>query len=360
MSAASPARTGNIPSLDGLRATAIAIVILSHTPRLPVGASLPSYIGPLGALGVRIFFVISGFLITTLLLRELDRTGRVDLRAFYIRRTFRIFPPYYAFLLLAWIAVATHHVAIENIRFWPAWTYTSNFFSTDAWVIGHSWSLSVEEQFYLFWPLALSVAGRDRGWRIAIAMAVVAPLIRCVLYLATRSGWPAAYFNFDFLAAGCCLAFFWPRLVAMPFWTRRWAWLPVLAATSAVLVLHLAVPSPSIAELVIVQPFEAVVLSVVVAWCVARPQSVAGRILNLRPLAFVGVLSYSIYLWQQIFFRPGVKWSLGSALAGTLVAAASSYFLVERPALALRNRVIRWRMDIAARSATEAPVGAGD
>ena len=324
--------------------------MLSHTPRLPLGASLPQFIGPLGALGVRVFFVISGFLITTLLLREIDREGTIHLPKFYIRRTLRIFPPYYAFLLLVWIAIATRHIAVGSISFWPAWTYTSNFFPTDAWVIGHSWSLSVEEQFYLVWPVSLALAGRRRATQLAIAMLILAPIIRYILYLTSGVGGPAVNFNFDFLAAGCCLALFWPKLIAMPFWSRRWAGVAVTALSIAVLLLHAHFSLPDggryVSELLFLQPFEAAALALIVAWCVVRPQSVIGRLLNLRPVALVGVLSYSIYLWQQVFFRPGVKLNPLLAVLGTLVAATASYVFVERPALQLRHRILRWTMPV--------------
>jgi peptidoglycan/LPS O-acetylase OafA/YrhL len=139
----------SIPSLDGLRAISISLVLLAHAslfPDFPKRLELTSHFA---LLGVRVFYVISGYLITTLLLRELTRSPRIDLRRFYFRRTLRIFPPYYVFLGCVALAGAMGILSMGGARWIPAVTYTSNILSTGSWFIGHSWTLSMEEQFYI-------------------------------------------------------------------------------------------------------------------------------------------------------------------------------------------------------------------
>ena len=141
-------KSSRIPSLDGLRAISIALVILSHLVYIE-GFPLPKAIDPLwfdrlGPLGVRVFFVISGFLITSLLLQELETNKSINLGKFYFRRTLRIFPPYYFFILVMIILNKFNWVALSSKDIIHAFTYTVNYYPERSWVIGHGWSLSVE------------------------------------------------------------------------------------------------------------------------------------------------------------------------------------------------------------------------
>ena len=170
-----PAR---IPSLDGLRAISIALVLFAHTSGT---AFFPSFVflrRHLGNFGVRVFFVISGYLITTLLLKELDKTGRISLKLFYIRRVFRIFPAAYFYLAVAAVLLAFGLVELEWNDIVFGFTYTTNYDPVRPWHTIHLWSLSVEEQFYLIWPATLAFLGRRRAMVAAAAMIAVAPLLR--------------------------------------------------------------------------------------------------------------------------------------------------------------------------------------
>src|SRR6266545_6905968 len=136
-----------LPSLDGLRGIAISLVLLSHfsmlsNPWLPV----PEWIFRLGDFGVNIFFVLSGFLITALLVNEHRRTGRIAIGRFFIRRAFRIFPAAYVFMFTIVTAAALGWVHLQPGEAVFALTYTTNFNTTPGWWFGHTWSLSVEEQ----------------------------------------------------------------------------------------------------------------------------------------------------------------------------------------------------------------------
>src|SRR6185503_16392845 len=151
-----------VPSLDGLRAISIALVVFCHmagTRGFPISEAAGNIL-PFAALGVRVFFVISGFLITKLLLAEWSRTGGIDLSRFYLRRTLRIMPPYYVLLVAVAMAASVDLIRLAPGDLAHAATYTSNYAPDRSWWIGHTWSLSVEEQFYLLWPAVLLLAGR--------------------------------------------------------------------------------------------------------------------------------------------------------------------------------------------------------
>jgi peptidoglycan/LPS O-acetylase OafA/YrhL len=167
----------SIPSLDGLRALSIFVVIIAHCNWYLPAAIQDSLafrvvIGN-GSLGVAIFFVISGYLITGLLLREFDKTGTVSLKRFYFRRTLRIFPPFYAFLAvvgLLW-AMGVAMVGVDLRSFLAAATYTVAYYpGMKMGMIFHSWSLSIEAQFYLLWPLTFLIWHRRQKvviWRLS-------------------------------------------------------------------------------------------------------------------------------------------------------------------------------------------------
>jgi hypothetical protein len=140
-------RGDRIPSLDGLRAISIGLVLFGHLLGTS-GFFLPLEANKhlaLGELGVRVFFVISGFLITNLLLTELAAAGRIHIGRFYLRRTFRIFPPYYVFILVLALAALARWIELAPGDLFHTLTYTSNYDATRSWNVGHTWSLSVEE-----------------------------------------------------------------------------------------------------------------------------------------------------------------------------------------------------------------------
>ena len=172
---------GEIPSLNGLRAASIIMVLIAHLAQQ--GTLVPSvwYLCELGHLGVDMFFVISGFLITVLLLREHRRNDAISLKQFYVRRAFRILPAYLFFLagiaLFAWLGA----VSVTGWDWFGVLTYNVGFLPKASWNVGHIWSLSVEEHFYLLWPLALYMWPR-RGWMVAIVTILLTPPLRCIIY----------------------------------------------------------------------------------------------------------------------------------------------------------------------------------
>src|SRR5215204_3211996 len=208
-----------IPSLDGLRAISIILMIISHVSvdlyrtYSASFTSLTSIIQTLflvGNLGVFTFFVISGFLITSLLLRD----ERVNLRKFYFRRTMRIFLPYYFYLLVMVALTVGGVLKITSYNFLAAFTYTKNYFfdenAPDAWFLAHTWTLSVEEQFYLLFPGILFLVGRKHILKVLGLVLLCCPLFR-LIYVIQNPEIPVEFGRFeavaDSLAFGCFLAF---------------------------------------------------------------------------------------------------------------------------------------------------------
>ncbi len=206
-------KRNRIPSLDGLRAISIALVILSHFAS-NFGLEIAYAVGNLG---VRIFFIISGFLITLILVNEVDETSTLNLKKFYFRRTLRIFPAYYFYICVLLIFTILGLCKIPLDCFLSPITYTSNYFASGNWELGHSWSLSVEEQFYLIYPGIFLFYGISKTKNILLFIVLITPLIRIInftiLQLFVGYNIPpwfvfAFHNNMDALAVGCLLALY--------------------------------------------------------------------------------------------------------------------------------------------------------
>lgn len=336
---------GRIPSLDGLRALSIGLVLFAHTSGTRFSPSFVFARRELGNLGVRIFFVISGFLITSLLLEELQATKRISLKWFYIRRALRIFPAAYTYIAIMFLCSAAGWVALGTGDFLHAITYTVNYQEIRPWHTIHLWSLSVEEQFYFLWPAGLLLAGRRRGLWIAGSVILIAPVLRGVTpILFPQWSWSVgASFqtNFDALAAGCLLAgiqvWLGSRPAYMRFLRSVWFWVIPVAVVSAFL-------SRAFATIPWTYPVMNVGIALITDRCVRFPSDTAGKILNWKPITFVGVLSYSTYLWQEPFLNrlstsPVCWFPINLLCVGA--AALASYYLIEKPCLDFRKRIER-------------------
>jgi peptidoglycan/LPS O-acetylase OafA/YrhL len=342
----SPRLPDRIPSLDGLRAVSIGLVILAH-----VGGSV-HFPGPLqhldhlGNLGVKVFFVISGFLISTLLFKEFRATGCVSIKGFYVRRIFRIFPAFYAYYLVIVLVAWSGIIALKPGDALHAATFTMNYHHERAWHLNHVWSLSVEEQFYLIWPAVILLVGPRRAIVIALLTILLSPLARAyMIYIqdATNSALTREFQAVaDTLATGCLLAGLYNWLGRKPGYlaflqSRAFLLAPVVGLGMP---LGLFAVHPDLYYLV-GQTIVHFAIALCIDRCLRFPRDRFGRLINSRPFVFVGVLSYSLYLWQEPFLDPtstvdNVFTSFPLNIVLTLLAAAASYYLVERPFLALR------------------------
>jgi peptidoglycan/LPS O-acetylase OafA/YrhL len=329
---------GRIPSLDGMRGFCILLVLASHT----VGSSnFPRFyfLGGLAAIGLVVFFVLSGFLITTVLMREQARTGTISLKNFYIRRFLRIFPVAYLYIgviallsFLGIIGLRPHDLAF-------AISYLMDFHHDRAWYLGHLWYLTVEEQFYLLWPATVTILGFRRGCFLAFAGLVFIPFTRITISRLVPTMSP----SFDVpggtasILTGCVLALSFQWMTTKRAFASNVFSILLLGAVA----LRLYTWNHGYT----VHGFSYVInilVALAVFRCIAVPDDRLGRILNSKALMFVGGLSYSIYVWQQLFLPPippGSSFPLN--LLAALATALCSYYLIERPCLNLKKRFTR-------------------
>ncbi len=343
MTATMPARYAG---LDGLRAVAVAAVILFHlTP-----GGLPG-----GYVGVDVFFVISGFLITSLLLSERAETGGIRLAAFWARRARRLLPALALVLLVcgaaAW-AVGGDVLVHLGPQLLGAATFSSNwlaigvgqsyFDETTPELFRNLWSLAVEEQFYLVWPFAILLLAlvRDRRVRVAVvALLAVASAAAMALVYVPGGDATRVYYGTDTHAFGLAIG----AMLAVGGWRlgRRSGAIAAVLGLAGIVAAAALLPADSPAT------YRGGLVAVAVASALAilgAVSSPAGRALDAAPLRWVGRRSYGLYLWHWPVFllveaalpgweRSGATgWALGGiALAITVVAAALSYRFVEQP-----------------------------
>lgn len=317
-----PASLGYRPALDGLRGIAIALVVTSHIHRDWIG---------LGIVGVVLFFALSGFLITTLMVEEHRRAGRIEFPAFYRRRALRLFPALTVYLLTVtpltmWLRPSDDNLAsaVSTALYVANWHQALNPSGVGAF--GQMWSLGIEEQFYLTWPLLLigllAIMRPRRAALVVLTLAAGSALLR--LGLASDEAWPILFFStptrLDAILLGCGLALWW-----MP--TRRWYVGAALLAVAAIL----PVGAPQLAFGLGIAAFgSAVVVSAAIQ---ERPGW-----LRWQPLVRLGRISYGLYLWHgAVFTLVPAPWPVLVVLS--LGISVVSWLLVERPFLRMKDRL---------------------
>jgi peptidoglycan/LPS O-acetylase OafA/YrhL len=332
-----------------LRAIAVILVIFAHYLPHKHGGTMFDEFPVKAGFGVDIFFVLSGFLITYLILQEEASAGFLSIPRFYARRALRILPPLFAFLAFLAAASAAGLMSIPKTDFLAGLFFVRNFFGS-APESGHLWTLAIEEQFYLIWPL-MTVLLRSVPLRIALTAAIVmlSPFWRqSVNFLAGG----AANVNpvrtdirLDPLAFGALMAL----LDAVP-WGKRLLngrllnGIAPMSAASAVVLVYLLTRTFELKGLRFFGPtITSLAAAVIINCCVRNRFAPWTRLLEWKPIAFVGVLSYSIYLWQQPFApsllggTPAWFREFPIDLCLAFGFAAGSYFIVERPFLSLRR-----------------------
>ena len=350
-SALSETLSGRIPSLDGLRAVAVLLVIFNHlgVPHAPQGR------------GVLTFFVLSGFLITWTLLRESERCGDVSIRDFYIRRGLRIFPAFYIFAVLHLAVTWLMHGKLST----SAWAdYTSAFFYVGNYrhaisphlhqYLGHTWALSVEEQFYLLWPWLFSFFQKDlrRLTHILITIIVAADIYRMVLFFEFHV--PRTWLNFafdsrmDHLLVGCLLAVMLKHGVLSQFWefmtSRIWISLLIfgLIVASIALDAHYGLAYKYGVSFVIDPLLTAILLVQVIVFA----KTWAWGWLNWSITRYVGRISYAMFLYQgvtnywavHIFKNSSGFVVVAAALSLALLLGSVSYYAIELRFLRLKTK----------------------
>ena len=367
-----PGARGHLPQLDGLRGIAILLVIVHHAalPGAELSHPVASEILHLGFAGVDLFFVLSGFLITGILIDA--RGGEGYYRSFYGRRLLRIAPAYYLFLAITWLVLplltadpsfapppevradgAVHAVYGSNLLF--AWSGDVRWRPAC-----HLWSLSIEEQFYLVWPLLVAALSPRALARLCLAMIAAALALRLALVLAGAPHWtvyPLTPARWDGLALGGLLALGWRRLPGgMPVDRPRLAAGLGLLGLYAVFVLDGGLRKAG--DAMEVAGYSALALlfaALLLAALRASPGQRLHRLLTARWLRAIGALSYAMYLWQMLardaFRAVLMDWlearagfwatqaaSIAFVLATAFALAWLSWHLVEARFLRLKRR----------------------
>jgi peptidoglycan/LPS O-acetylase OafA/YrhL len=332
-------RSQYIPTLDGWRALAILMVIAGHfiewsgTALSPIARllhwpSLASWMVGFGDKGVEVFFCLSGFLITTLLIEEWRTQGRISLKAFYVRRSCRILPASFAYLAVISMLALVGVIQVSGGDIFGCLAFVRNYYPAgEHWYTGHFWSLSLEEQYYMMWPGLLVLLGIRRArWVPICAIAAI------VVWRGMHGELMDTPFKYrtdvrlDAIMLGALAALSIDQI-------RKWLKPSATLLLSAIFVGYVGCEltigaMPSISRL----GRECAVLAAMIV-TVHNPAHLFSRILEAKVLRFVGRVSYSLYLWQQLFFEPYRRswWEAPVRLLGPFVLAYLSYRFIERP-----------------------------
>lgn len=339
--------TQRIKGFDGLRGLAVLFVIISHSILWPhLGIENPKIkILMNGHTGVSIFFVLSGFLITLLLIKEKEATGSIDLVSFIKRRALRIFPLYYLALFLLMYMDYTGNSRINNCAYPYVFAYLANFIprSCDHQTISHFWSLSVEEHFYLIWPL-IFMLGKRYATIIAIVAAIACLKVGTSLYSGI-SGWYLDRWTFPAalpIIIGCIAALVHKADIIESFFKSTKTSGLILFSILAGLV------SPAFMKSQVVW---LIAMASLMLYIYYQQDSALVKILEFKPLAMIGIVSYGLYVWQGVFTGNGPYRTydpfppeIYTGLWLTFIAAPLSYMLYERPIMSLKKR-FSWRAD---------------
>ena len=316
------------------------LVILDHGTRVSLDTDGPFALWSPAGHGVRLFFVLSGFLITGILAHarsqaEAAGISRAEVwKAFLVRRALRIFPLAYVAIVVAWLL--GFPAAREHL--WQYVFYTSNFgvglFNHESGGLKHFWSLAVEEQFYLLWPLAILWVPR-RHWPrliIAVLIAALATRVPTTVFLGVWGAYSLPWSRFDALAIGALLAVAPPRAA-------------VLAVLAVPFLIIGTLGGAKSMQGVVFNETALVLLTAIVVQYVAQRQP---RWLTVRPLVFVGTISYGLYVWNSMVPRLLAALEihppdhgmvrLGIVFAGALVLATLTWFVFEKPLNGFKDR----------------------
>lgn len=348
-----------IPSLNGLRAISVFLVVIHHLVlqkyielnffrEVSVFRPFVRLIEN-GQLGVNVFFVISGYLITLLLIREKENRNQVSYKNFFLKRVLRIFPAYFFLLLSYFLLQLGGYIYIDNTSWFTAITYTKYFNWKDDWYTSHGWSLSIEEHFYLFWPFIFSL-GSVISKRFAFFLIFFSIFVRVLSYHYPIS-WVnenTIFYRIDSIAVGCLLAFYKDSIISfvkIEYWK--------VAAFISFFAIVLAPYWYYVNKLVNVRVLGScligegtgilvnVSIGIIMLYSVYISKGLWFKILNSKIFDFIGVLSYSIYLWQQFFTHNGSAWYNRLPINIFLLLSFSlfSYYVIEKPFLKLKDKI---------------------
>ncbi|KGO92510.1 acyltransferase family protein [Flavobacterium subsaxonicum] len=351
-----------IKSLDGIRAISILMVLIGHAsetmPKSLKENILFMFIAN-GSLGVKIFFVISGFLITKLLLIEKKKNGKINLKDFYLRRIFRIFPVFYLYIIVILFLKYTlipnifNNFTLVGFACVYLWNYKHLLVSDTTpdngnWFFGHFWSLSMEEQFYLVWPVMfIKIKNMSLLIKIVAVIIILMPIVRIATYflMPDSRGQLGMMLQTggDSILVGCLAALLEQntkfKKVAVKYYSNGY-----LIALSALFIFIL---SPLLNSklggtysVTLGHSINNIFIIILIFWCIYIPSKVA-NVLNSRVLVQIGILSYSLYIWQQLFLTNRTDLWVNKFPQNIIIVvfvAFISYYVVEKPILNIKKR----------------------
>lgn len=343
-----------IPGLNGLRAISIIFVLLAHwtnTGNMPEQLKTVLRLLIDGSVGVRMFFEISGFLISYLLLKEYHQYGRINFGQFYLRRFLRLFPVFYSYLLVILLLKLSGVITIDAWNIVCALLYVENFkFMKVNWLVGHSWSLAVEEQFYLIWPAVFKYV-QQVSFRYVIIVLALGSFMRSFYYKYTdisRFFLAPFLMHADFLLIGCILGILYFQKSKLLNLAASLKAGHLLVTVLLIWFFTLMEYHPVWDKLFI--PTSGTVVAAGVATVLVYTIQTQGRLtaaLDRSWVDFTGRLSYSLYVWQQLFlggtrlFIPRFQWltEYPQNMVFVWVATLLSYLFIERPFLRLKEHL---------------------
>lgn len=339
-------RNGRYEGFDGLRGISILLVIISH---LGFWSNFPPDIAArvipvLGAnAGVNLFFVISGFLITAILLKEKCDYGSISVRLFIIRRVLRLMPAFLLFVVVIGLLMSSGLIQSSGLALLLSAFYLYNFvpyghlYTSE---LAHTWSLAIEEHFYLIWPWLVAKFEMEALYKLAIKMLLIC-FVGYILVSGIKYRWTIP--GVAPILVGCLISIYHFGLSPR----RLFRWKPsdkVIGMAALLLwILPLFVP-PSVYKLVYLPQICG--FGLIVYWVFRNSCSRVVKVLELRPLVYIGTISYGLYLWQGLFVTngPGGKlWiqHFPQNIFLTLAAAMLSYHFFEKHFLRIKKRFVR-------------------
>ncbi len=339
-----------IAGFDGIRGLSVISVVFTHLHvygALHGAGLLPWRVVPMvhGTTGVQAFFILSGFLITHLLVKEFEEKNSISLTNFYIRRTIRIFPIYFLLLIFVTIMAFWIETGVNETSLIYAFFYSYNFIPKEYYspLIGHTWSLAVEEHFYLLWPIIFVLCKNPRHLTLILISAIA-----------------GSHFLMDFLAANASLS--------QKYFIDRWTFVSGgniaigclgallltngprryrdLLGSRATLAVAFALFASSLVPQLPDQHLRPFGIGLVIAWVYLNQKSRLTRFLEVKPLAYLGVISYGIYIYQGFFLStgparfPGQEWPPHPLIGLILLClvAPLSFRYLERPLARFRSK----------------------